>query len=1076
MHLLRHRLRALGPFDQSALDHAVHDAAWLGRDACLRVLLQNGADMYSFSANGERLLVAAVCSGNTEAVRVLLQHGYEADWGIGNSSDTGHVVPLHVAISRSSPQIVDVLLNYNASTEFRDIDGDTAIIAATSANRTTVVQKLIAAKACVNVTGFEGNAAIHRAIEVSNLDLIHSLLDAKADINKENNQGYTPLMIACEYGFVDCVQVLLERGASVSLTNKDRRTALHLAAVDGSLELLQLLMKTDINLNAVDTLGNTSLIIATFMRHSFFAEELLKQGADVNIQGEHSRTAAHWACKNGLETLLGEILKQESSEFDTPDVNNDTPCLLAAKSGQHFCQSILLDAGADFCHQGVLGNNVLHWAALIGCPDFLVRMVLARGVTVDAINDKGNTALILAAAHNRHPLMVSLMEHHCDVNIRGADGKTALHWVCLHGYHDMAVQLLQAGACPDIKDDNGDTALTLAACQKHVDVTEELLAHDLNINSIGSEGRTVLHWAAAGNLTETLAGLLEKKAEVNIVDSSGDIPLMVAARNYHRDIVSSLVEAGSDVRLPGKDGKTALYYMTEIGCHDIIQKLLVAGAAVNSEKETTSALIQAAKRGHIEVLRLLLSHKAVVDHVDQHCRTALLWSAVTGDTNIARCLIEHGADTRWQDKSGDTALTLAAWHGHPEILEHLLALSDLDHCENEEQMSALYLAISKDHKDCVQLLLKAGARTSIVDGLNNTALILAATHTTGPDILTMVLDCDQPVDLNWKGDKGRTAVHWAVGDPDSLSVLLENSSAGMLDIDVEDDNAATPLLLAIAHEQPESARLLIEAGCNIEKLHFDGRYPIHHTSIYGDVATLDLLLRLGVNPDTLTEDGRPPLILATIEGHTDVVKLLLQNNCKVNLVYKNAITPLYIATDHSFYDIMALLLNAAAEPDLIGVDKLSPVMTCLLKNDVRGLIMLLQANADVDCTVDRHGNRPLHVSIVNNNVVMMSLLAQVECDVNYVRSMLAQGTVPFFLRCVSAIAVLEKLASRPCLLQQLCRQVIRRCLGVPLARRVCSLGLPAMLQEYIQMKELDKLYGTLGGSNVSAVMWFPCFL
>jgi ankyrin repeat protein len=171
--------------------------------------------------------------------------------------------------------------------------------------------------------------------------------------------------------------------------------------------------------------------------------------------------------------------------------------------------------------------------------------------------------------------------------------------------------------------------------------------------------------------------------------------------------------------------------------------------------------------------------------------------------------------------SGDTALTLAAWSGQSDAMKTLIPISDLNNCEKEEGMSALYLAIAKNHIDCVRLLLDAGADINLVDHHGNTALLTAAMLTIGREILDMILGCGRSFDINAVGSKGRTAVHWAVGEPDSVKLLVENK----LHLNSLDENKASPLLLAIAHHQPKAAEILIHAGCDINMVSITS----HHT-------------------------------------------------------------------------------------------------------------------------------------------------------------------------------------------------------------------------------------------------------
>ena len=70
--------------------------------------------------------------------------------------------------------------------------------------------------------------------------------------------------------------------------------------------------------------------------------------------------------------------------------------------------------------------------------------------------------------------------------------------------------------------------------------------------------------------------------------------------------------------------------------------------------------------------------------------------------------------------------------------------------------------------------------------------------------------------LKWsfQGHIGRTALHWSVNDTATVQLLLQ----GKPQLDLVDDNGATPLLLSIAHSQPLTSKVLIEAGCDIHKV------------------------------------------------------------------------------------------------------------------------------------------------------------------------------------------------------------------------------------------------------------------
>src|SRR5437762_1927372 len=95
----------------------------------------------------------------------------------------------------------------------------------------------------------------------------------------------------------------------------------------------------------------------------------------------------------------------------------------------------------------------------------------------------------------------------------------------------------------------------------------------------------------------------------------------------------------------------ALSHAVKQGHIDVCRLLLENGANPNSTSEMWSpALISAVDRGSLELVELLLDHKAAVDQVDtsSHSKpTALSLAAERGLKDITDCLIRRGADVNY---------------------------------------------------------------------------------------------------------------------------------------------------------------------------------------------------------------------------------------------------------------------------------------------------------------------------------------------------------------------------------------------------------------------------------------------
>ena len=93
--------------------------------------------------------------------------------------------------------------------------------------------------------------------------------------------------------------------------------------------------------------------------------------------------------------------------------------------------------------------------------------------------------------------------------------------------------------------------------------------------------------------------------------------------------------------------------------------------AITSPYDGT-ALIAAAHRGHVEVVRALIAAKAPLNHVNNLGWTALLEAVVLGNggrdhTAVVEALVKAGADVTVPDRHGTTALGHARTRGYSQI-------------------------------------------------------------------------------------------------------------------------------------------------------------------------------------------------------------------------------------------------------------------------------------------------------------------------------------------------------------------------------------------------------------------------
>ena len=92
-----------------------------------------------------------------------------------------------------------------------------------------------------------------------------------------------------------------------------------------------------------------------------------------------------------------------------------------------------------------------------------------------------------------------------------------------------------------------------------------------------------------------------------------------------------------------------------------------------NKKELNAALISAAKEGHDDVARLLVSRGAKVNCTGgARGMTPLLEAAKGGHVDAMKVLIEHGADPDAQSIGGFRPMHAAAYFGHTDTVRRLI--------------------------------------------------------------------------------------------------------------------------------------------------------------------------------------------------------------------------------------------------------------------------------------------------------------------------------------------------------------------------------------------------------------------
>lgn len=197
-----------------------------------------------------------------------------------------------------------------------------------------------------------------------------------------------------------------------------------------------------------------------------------------------------------------------------------------------------------------------------------VKALLAENqALVNATDDEGNSAILIATYWGKHEVAEALLAHDPQMSVFEASAAGQLNRVKqLLEEHPVLIHAWSR---------DGFMPLHLAAFFGRRDVAEFLLARNPDVNAVTRNPIKVtpLHSAAAGNHYEICMALIAHGADVNARQEGGFTPLHSAAQNGSLELVDLLLQHGADPHAKTDAGKTARDFAAEGGHAGVAMRL-----------------------------------------------------------------------------------------------------------------------------------------------------------------------------------------------------------------------------------------------------------------------------------------------------------------------------------------------------------------------------------------------------------------------------------------------------------------------------------------------------------------------
>jgi ankyrin repeat protein/HEAT repeat protein len=364
-----------------------------------------------------------------------------------------------------------------------------------------------------------------------------------------------------------------------------------------------------------------------------------------------------------------------------------------------------------------------------------------------------------------------------------------------------------------------------------------------------------------------------------------------------------------------------------VEAHDTagVQALLARGANVHTRysaadhNKAQTILMEAAFRGYVDLVTLLVQNGAMVEATDGLGMTALSYAILSekgaeiartllglgarqqapvvdskgtnspmlfasvrlGRLETTRLLIERGADVHVADWNGFTPLMTAARNGNADVVGLLLDKGARIDERSKTKETALMMAVTGGYTAVAKLLLDRGADAAAVDAQGK-GIMARAVETGRMDVVKLLaaragqsgtavlLDALQAAAFAGKVDtieallaSGITPV-W--DGMDRADAMVRAAGAGRLDviialqkqgmrIEATDSTAATPLAAAAEQGRIETVRYLLQKGAGVNAGDSRGRTPLMQAAAGGQAEVIALLLPAGANPYAIDKGG-----------------------------------------------------------------------------------------------------------------------------------------------------------------------------------------------------------------------------
>ena len=709
-------------------------------------------------------------------------------------------------------------------------------------------------------TQFTFDQALQKASKLGDNEAVQFLLDLIDNINYQNVEGSTSIMLASKGRHEQVIQTLVSAGANVNIQDNNGYTALMLACDTNSYTIVNYLLQAGANPGIQRNDGDTAIIIACHNNHSDIVKLLLQFNADPLITTRNDDTALTVATRQNSIEIVEMLLEHLTESQKTSAVTS------------------ALTTACQYGHSQIIISLLVKLLDIIRPDEFQLFVLCAEGdhdtikshicdtnvnINCTLVNDI--TPLMIASSCEHTETVQILLQAGANVSSTDNDGYSPLVYA-ITGHKSLQVieQLLKAGAQPNVFI-NDQSIVDKVREEGREDICK--LLQQFNVVKIKKSEEEVL---------EPLLKICDSFTILNAAILSSLQKLITEETVLLVDVIEFLHHYLGDAELKVDNIDQLLnvlqphYYFLNV---DLLRKIIdkfIGGKLQNHLQDYISMV-----KGFEESTQLQLFGQAI-KHIP------LLQPPVTTTRTCTMIIKFH---EQWQQKNVAHVHKFLNYSFSKEshFLNHIVIEEEGLSCVckfvvPKSQLDSLIVIVIDQREFMYQVgvyEVYIGDLPILIEDYNHSFsfryALQRSIETENHKLVSFLMEID--VSLQTNNNIFEAARD---GNIDIVELLLKEH----VDINIQDENGETALMLASKNGHIQVVELLLKEHADVNIKNQDGHTAIMLAlqNVYTQVMEL-----LGEHVDDIEyENAMICLMFASQSSHTQVAKLLLKEHADID--------------------------------------------------------------------------------------------------------------------------------------------------------------------------------------------------